>query len=222
MRVRWDALSLDAGAHVFEVWFTSDGGSVTIPVTGLNAWINGTGLGGAALWDGMITAEDTITPLTFTLATITDNTPVVTFQTPTPITAGDTISALTFSLATLTDEADLTLGVYVTPSAHTSGQTIPASTTEWRANADGQYVESVAVTGMTGFSSVTGKALAYMASFDNGATWNGWDGSAWTQDLQMAYDTIAAITTWPASVKIKAIFDNNEVCYGFMLEGASL
>lgn len=222
LRVRWDALNADTGMHLFEVYMRSSGGSVNIPVTGLNVWASGTGLGGAAQWNGALTAEDEISPLTFTLATITDNAPVITFQNPVAKTFSDTISALTFSMATITDEADLKTGIYVTPTAHTSGQTIPASTTIWRATADGQYVDSVAVTGMTGFSSVTGKQLAYMASFDNGATWNGWDGSSWTQDLQMAYDTIAAITTWPNSVKIRAVFDNTETCYGFMLEGASI
>ena len=172
--------------------------------------------------DLMIEVSDEISPLTFTLATITDSTPIVTFQTPTPITASDTISALTFSLATITDEAEVTMGIYVTPREYTSAQTIPASTTVWTATADGQYVDSVEVTGMTGFTSETGKALAYMASFDSGTTWKGWDGSAWATDLQMSYDTIHGITTWQSPVMIRAIFDTAETCYGFMLEGASI
>lgn len=222
MRVRWDALNAEAGMHLFEVYLTSNGGTTGIPVSGLVAWVNGTGLGGAAQWDGLITASDEVTPLTFTLATITDSTPVVTFQVPAPITASDTVSALTFSLATITDEAEVTFGIYVTPREFTSSQTIPSSTTVWVATADGQYVDSVEVTGMTGFTAETGKALSYMASFDGGITWQGWDGSTWVEDLQMAYDTIHAITTWSNSVMIRAIFDTAETCYGMMLEGASI
>lgn len=222
LRVRWDALNAEAGMHLFEVYLTSNGGTTGIPVSGLVAWVNGTGLGGAAQWDGLITASDEISPLTFTLANISDSAPVVTFQIPTPITASDTISALTFSLATITDEAEVTMGIYVTPTAHTSAQTVPSSTTVWAATEDGQYVDSVEVTGMTGFASPTGRALAYMASFDSGTTWQGWDGSAWTQDLQMSYDTIHGIKTWQSPVMIRAIFDTAETCYGFMLEGASI
>lgn len=223
LRVRWDALSVETGTHVFEVYMTATGGAVSIPIAGINAWIDGTGLGGEAPWDGTITVEDTFTPLIYTAVTLTESTPVVALQTPTPANANDTISALSFSVITLTDGAGTTFGIFVTPAAHTSGQTIPASTTVWQANADGQYVDSVAVTGLTRISSETGKQLAYMASFDNGTTWTGWDGAAWVQDLQMSYDTIHAIDTWPAgSVIIRAIFDNGEICYGFMLEGASI
>lgn len=223
MRVRWDALSMDVGAHVFEVYFTADGGSVNIPVSGLVAWIDGTGLGGAGQWDGLITATDTYSPLALAMATIIDSAPVVTFQTPTPITASDTYSTLTLSMVTLTDTADAKLGIYVSPKQYTSGQTIPASTTVWQANADDQYVDSIAVTGMTGFFTGTGQALAYMASFDNGSTWQGWDGSSWVTDLEMTYATISELTSWPVgSVKIRAIFDNAETCYGFFLEGAHI
>lgn len=224
MRVRWDTLAAEQGAHVFEVWFTADGGSVTLPIQGINAWVDGTGLGGEAPWDGTLEFEDTITPLTFTLATITDSTPVITLQVPTPITASDTISALTFSLATITDEANVTMGIYVTPTAHVSSQTIPSSTTVWAATADGQYVDSVEVTNMTGFSAPTGRQLSYMASFDGGTTWKGYDGigQSWITDLTMTYETISSITTWQSPVMIRAIFDNAETCYGFMLKGASV
>ena len=224
LRVRWDALNAEAGMHLFEVYLTSDGGTVGIPVSGLVAWVNGTGLGGAAQWDGLITASDEVTPLTFTLANISDSAPVITFQVPTPITASDTISALTFSLATITDEAEVTMGIYVSPASHTSGQTIPASTTEWKATADGQYVDSVEVTGMTGFSAPTGRQLSYMASFDSGTTWVGWDGvgQSWIPDLTMTYETISSITTWQSPVMIRAIFDTAETCYGMMLEGAHI
>lgn len=221
LRIRWDALNADVGMHLFEVYLKADGGSIYIPITGLDVWVNGTGLGGAAPWDGSVNAEDEYTPLTLTLNTLTDSA-AVTFQTPVSKTFSDTYTRLSMTLVTLTDEADVTLGVYVTPWQYASGQTIPASSSVWKATSDGQYVDSIEVTGMTGFSSVTGKALAYMASFDSGVTWVGWDGAAWTQDLQMSYDTIHAITTWPNSVMIRAIFDNNESCYGFMLEGAQL
>lgn len=223
MRVRWDALSADAGMHVFEVYFNSDGGAVSIPVAGLNVWVNGTGLGGAASWDGIVTAADTVSPLTFELANISDSATAITFQTPVTKTLSDTYTALTFTMATLSDSADALLGIFVSPTTHTSGQTIPASTTVWRATSDGQYVDSAEVQDITGFSSITGRALAYMASFDSGVTWVGWDGAAWVEDLEMTYTTINGITTWPTgSVKIRAIFDNNETCYGFMLEGAHI
>lgn len=224
MRVRWDALSADAGMHVFEVWFNADGGAVNIPIAGLNVWVNGTGLGGAASWNGLITAEDTVSPLTFNLADISDDAPVITFQTPVTKTVSDTITALTFTMATITDSAETRFGIFVTPTANVSAQTIPASDTIWQATADGQYVDSVEVTGMTGFSSATGRQLAYMASFDGGTTWYGWDGvgQSWVADLEMTYNTISSITTWPNSVMVRAIFDNTETCYGFMLEGASI
>lgn len=223
MRVRWDALKMGTGAHVFEVYFTADGGSVNIPASGINAWVDGTGLGGEPPWDGNLTLEDAVSHLMLQLGTFTDTAPTVTVQIPTLITASDTVSALTLSLVTLTDEAEAMVGRFVSPasSSYISSQTVPSSTSVWRATADGQYVTLNAVTGLTRFSSVTGKELAYLVSFDNGSTWVGWDGSAWTQDLQMAYDTIHAITTWTGSVMIKAIFDNNEACYGFMLEGVN-
>ena len=225
LRVRWDALSMGTGAHVFEVYFNAGDGAISIPIAGINAWVDGTGLGGEPAWDGTIEVEDTITPFTFTMATISDSAPVVTFQTPTTRTFSDTISALTFSMVTLTDSAETTLGIYVTPRAHVSTQTIPTSTTVWQATEDGQYVDSAEVTGMTGFTSATGRQLSYMASFDSGTTWVGWDGigQSWITDLQMTYDTIHGITTWPSgSVMIRAIFDKDETCYGMMLEGASI
>lgn len=224
MRVRWDTLTITTGAHVFEVWFTTDGGSVNIPIQGINAWVDGTGLGGEAPWDGTLTIEDTVSPLTFTMANISDSAPIVTFQTPTTRTISDTISALTFSMVTLTDSAEATLGIYATPTQFVSSQTIPSSTTVWAATEDGQYVDSVEVTGMTGFSAPTGRQLSYMASFDGGTTWKGYDGigQSWITDLTMTYETISSITTWQSPVMIRAIFDNAETCYGMMLEGASI
>lgn len=220
LRVRWDALSVENGAHVFEVWMSADGGAVSIPIAGINAWIDGTGLGGEAPWDGTITVEEVYTPLTFDVVSLTETVSVAK-QTPTPIIASDTISALTISLATLADAPELKLGIYVKPSAYVAAQTIPASTTVWQANANDQYVESVAVTGMTGFSSITGQDLKYLASFDGGATWQGWNGSSWENDLQMDYSTINGVTSWTGSVKIRAIFVNGQKAYGFMLEGAT-
>lgn len=224
MRVRWDALSAEAGSHIFEVWFTADGGTVDIPIQGINAWVDGTGLGGEAPWDGTLTIEDTISPLTLAMANITDSTPTITLKVPTPITASDTISALTLSLATITDEAEVVMGIYATPTQFVSSQTIPSSTTVWQATEDGQYVDSVEVTGMTGFTATTGRQLSYMASFDSGATWVGWDsvGQSWITDLSMTYETISSISTWQSPVMIRAIFDKNETCYGMMLEGASI
>ena len=79
LRIRWDALTLESGSHVFEVWMTADGGAITIPAAGINAWIDGTGVGGEAQWDGSITVEETITPQTFQMATLTENV-VITFE----------------------------------------------------------------------------------------------------------------------------------------------
>ena len=108
LRVRWDALSVDNGAHVFEVWMTADGGAVTIPIAGINAWIDGTGLGGEAPWDGTLTIEETYTPLTFEVVTLTETVSVAK-QTPTAKTFSDAISGLTFSLVTLTENVTVTL-----------------------------------------------------------------------------------------------------------------
>lgn len=223
MRVRWDSLSVGTGAHAFEVWMTANGGAISIPVQGINAWIDGTGVGGEAPWDGTLTIEETYTPLTLQLGTFTDSAPTISTQVPTPITASDTVSGLTLTLVTLTDSSEVMQGRYVNANttSYISNRTVPINGIGWKATADGQYVDLVAVTGMTRFSSVTGKELAYLASFDNGTTWKGWDGSAWTDDLQMSYDTIHAITTWTGSVMIRAIFDLNETCYGFMLEGVN-
>ena len=221
LRIRWDALNAETGMHLFEVYFTADGGSVNIPVSGLIAWVSGTGLGGAAQWDGLITISDAIPPLDFSLAAFTDSAPAVTLQTPVSKTFGDTFNMLTMTLVTLADESEVMQGRYVNANttAYIFDRTVPLDGIGWKATADGQYVDLVAVTGMTRFSSVTGKMLAYMASFDGGTTWQGWNGSAWVTDLQMSYDTIHAITTWTGSVMIRAIFDYNETCYGFMLEG---
>lgn len=220
LRVRWDALSVENGAHVFEVWMSADGGAISIPIAGINAWIDGTGLGGEAPWDGTLEAEEVYTPLTFDIVSLTDAVSVAK-QTPTAKTFSDTYSGLTFSLVTLADAPELKLGIYVKPSAYVAAQTVPASSTVWQANANDQYVESVAVTGMTGFSSVTGQDLKYLASFDGGATWQGWNGSSWENDLQMDYSTINGVTSWTGSVKIRAIFVNGQKAYGFMLEGAT-
>lgn len=220
LRVRWDALSVENGAHVFEVWMSADGGAISIPIAGINAWIDGTGLGGEAPWDGTITVEEVYTPLTFDIVSLTDAVSVAK-QTPTAKTFSDTYNALTFSLVTLADATELTLGIYVKPSAYVAAQTVPASSTVWQANANDQYVESVAVTGMTGFSSVTGQDLKYLASFDGGTTWQGWNGSSWENDLQMDYSTINGVTSWTGSVKIRAILVNGQKAYGFMLEGAT-
>lgn len=108
LRVRWDALSVENGAHVFEVWMSADGGAVSIPVAGINAWIDGTGLGGEAPWDGTITVEDTYTPLTFEVVSLTEAVSVAK-QTPTAKTFSDTYSGLTFSLVTLTENITVTL-----------------------------------------------------------------------------------------------------------------
>ena len=223
LRVRWDALSVGTGAHAFEVWMTADGGAISIPVQGINAWIDGTGVGGEPPWDGTITKEDIYTPLTLQLGTFSDSAPVVSTQVPTPITLSDTVSGLTLTLVTLTDESEVMQGRYVNASttSYISARTVPIDGTGWKATANDQYVDLVAVSGMTRFSSVTGKALAYLASFDGGTTWQGWDGSGWTQDLQMSYDTIHGVTTWPSNTMIRAIFDQNETCYGFMLEGVN-
>ena len=223
MRVRWDALTMESGAHNFEVYFTADGGAVNIPVAGINAWVDGTGLGGEPPWDGTIEVEDAITPLTFTMANISDSTPIVTFKTPTPITASDTISALAFALATITDDAEALLGIFVSPTQYTSGGTVPTTSGKWVATTNGQYVDSVEVTGLTKFTSITGTQIGYLASFDGGTTWYGWDGITWVQDLEMTYTTISEITTWPSSPTIiRAIFKVGETCAGFMLEGASI
>ena len=223
MRVRWDALAMDTGAHNFEVYFTAGGGDISIPIAGINAWVDGTGLGGEPPWDGTIEVEDAITPLTFTMANISDSTPIVTFKTPTPITASDTISALAFALATITDDAEALLGIFVSPTQYTSGGTVPTTSGKWVATTNGQYVDSVEVTGLTKFTSVTGTQIGYLASFDGGTTWYGWDGITWVQDLEMTYTTISEITTWPSSPTIiRAIFKVGETCAGFMLEGASI
>lgn len=108
LRVRWDALSVENGAHVFEVWMSADGGAVSIPIAGINAWIDGTGLGGEAPWDGTITVEEVYTPLTFDIVSLTDAVSVAK-QTPTAKTFSDTISGLTFSLVTLTENVTVTL-----------------------------------------------------------------------------------------------------------------
>ena len=108
LRVRWDALSVENGAHVFEVWMSADGGAVSIPIAGINAWIDGTGLGGEAPWDGNLTIEEVYTPLTFEIATLTEAVSVAK-QTPTVKTFSDTVSALTFSIATLTENVTVTL-----------------------------------------------------------------------------------------------------------------
>ena len=108
LRVRWDSLSVENGAHVFEVWMSADGGAVSIPVAGINAWIDGTGLGGEAPWDGNLTIEEVYTPLTFEVVSLTEAVSVAK-QTPTAKTFSDTVSGLTFSLVTLTENVTVTL-----------------------------------------------------------------------------------------------------------------
>lgn len=207
----------------FRVELTADGGSITIPAGCLTAYWAGEGLVGDT-FDNSPMLTDNLEPFAFHF--LRDSTDSVETEIIVPGTSelSDNVDPLSFStFASFTDLAGAEIGASVTVhiTNFVARLNVPVSSESWTASADGQFIETVDLTGVTGFSSLTGGALAYLCSFDGGDTWMGWD-NGWQEDLEMTLATIGSLTSaefGDRSVRFKAIFDAGESCGGFIIKG---
>ena len=212
----------------FRAEITVTGGDLTIPAGHLHAYWAGEGLVGEVL-DTNPTFTDTVDPLVLgDLFDFTDLLDSASKQTPAAGSLSETLQALTFStvLASYTDDVQTFSGITVTPylsAAYLSAVTVPVDGNYWSASEDGQYIETVDLSGVTGFHSYTGGALSYQCSFDGGTSWKGWNGSDWEDDLEMTYSTANALTASEFAghdiVRFKVIFDAGERTSGFTVIG---
>ena len=212
----------------FKADLTAKGGDIYIPAGHMHAYFAGEGLVGETS-DTNPTLTDDVSALNFSI--FGDYTDAVTTQTYTPESGAleDSVTALNFSavIAAYTDAAETLTGItivtYFSDLIHEA--TVPTSENKWTATADGQYIETVDVSGVTGFTSPDGGMLSYMCSFDSGSTWKGWNGSAWETDLEMTYTTISALGSTEfgdGAVRFKIIFDKGETLSGFTAIGGSI
>lgn len=214
---------------IFRAKLTVSGGSLTIPTGNLHAYLAGEGLvGEVPNTDTEVT--DTVQPLDFnSFGTITDAVEIET-ETPTSGAFTDTLSALNFStvLSLNFTEAISTLsGIIVTTylTDCLDEVTVPTVNHRWVADADGQYIETVDITGVTGFTALNGGAVSYLCSFDSGQTWQGWNGTDWEDDLQMTYNTLSTLTATEfgsGAVRFRVIFDSGESISGFTAIGGHI
>lgn len=210
----------------FRVELTARGGDITIPIGHLHAYWAGEGLVGEVI-DTNPNFKDEVQALTFDI--FGDFTDEVITSTETPIPGGftETVAALSFNavLAAFTDEMETLSGITVSPTFSTqylAGATAPVDGSWWIASADGQYVETIDLDGVTGFYSYTGGALSYLCSFDSGVTWQGWNGTDWEDDLEMTYATAHALTAEEfngRTVRFRAVFERSETLAGFTAIG---
>ena len=213
----------------FRARLTVSGGSLTIPTGSLHAYLAGEGLvGEVPSTDTEIT--DTVQPLEFSsFGTITDTVMLGTTR-PESDMLTDVMSALTFNtvLSLNISEAISTLsGIIVTTylTDCLDKVTVPIADNRWTATEDGQYIETVDITGVTEFTALNGGALSYLCSFDSGQTWQGWNGSNWENDFEMTYNTISTLTATEfgsGAVRFKVIFDSGESISGFTVIGGHL
>lgn len=210
----------------FRVTLTARGGDITIPAGHLHAYWAGEGLVGEVL-DTNPSFTDEVQPLHFSIFGAISDAAAAGTETPAGDSLAENVAALRFDavLAAYTEEAETFSGITITPYLSTeyiAQATVPVVGTVWIADENGQYIETVDLTGVTGFHSYTGGALSYQCSFDSGATWKGWNGSAWEEDLEMTYATIRALTGTEfgaGAVRIRIIFDNEEKISGFTAIG---
>lgn len=210
----------------FRVELTVRGGDLTIPAGHMHAYWAGEGLVGEVL-DTNPNITDTVQAITFDIFGGFSDSVEISVKTPDSGSYSDNVAALSFStvLAAFTDEAETLSGISITPYFSTEflgDVTAPNDGTWWKATEDGQYIETIDIHGVTGFVSPNGGALSYLCSFDAGATWKGWNGSDWEDDLEMTYATIHALTAAEFGgndVRIRIIFDNGESISGFTAIG---
>lgn len=212
----------------FRVELTAEGGSITIPAGCLNAYWAGEGLVGDT-FDNSPMLTDNVEP--FRIDIFGSVTECVEAETTVPETdsISENVAPLSFDavFATYTDTVEMATGASVTAfiTEFVRDCTVSARDGVWTADANGQYIETVDVMGVTGFSSYTGGALSYVCSFDGGATWKGWNGSEWRDSMEMTYTIISGLTTTefgPGAVRFKAIFEAGEKCGGFIIKGGHI
>ena len=211
----------------FRAEITVSGGSLTIPAGHLHAYWAGEGLVGEVL-DTNPNFTDNVEPLAIgNIFDFTDLLEGATARTPSGGSFSESMQALTFStvLAAFTDSVQTLSGVTINPYLSTeylARVTVPVEGVYWIASENGQYIETVDFSGVTGFYSFSGGAQSYQCSFDGGTTWKGWDGSGWEGDLEMTYATISGLTATEfgsSDVRFKIIFDNGESINGFTVIG---
>lgn len=210
----------------FRVTLTARGGDITILAGHLHAYWAGEGLVGEVL-DTNPSFTDEVQPLRFSIFGAISDAAAAGTETPAGDSLAENMAALRFDavLAAYTEEAETLSGITITPyfsTEYIAQSTVPVVGTVWIADANGRYIETVDLTGVTGFYSYTGGALSYQCSFDSGATWKGWNGSDWETDLEMTYATIHALTGTEfgaGAVRIRIIFDNKEKISGFTAIG---
>lgn len=210
----------------FRVTLTARGGDITILAGHLHAYWAGEGLVGEVL-DTNPSFTDEVQPLRFSIFGAISDAAAAGTETPAGDSLAENMAALRFDavLAAYTEEAATLSGITITPyfsTEYIAQSTVPVVGTVWIADANGRYIETVDLTGVTGFYSYTGGALSYQCSFDSGATWKGWNGSDWETDLEMTYATIHALTGTEfgaGAVRIRIIFDNNEKISSFTAIG---
>ena len=210
----------------FRVTLTARGGDITIPAGHLHAYWAGEGLVGEVL-DTNPSFTDEVQPLRFSIFGAISDAAAAGTETPAGDSLAENVAALRFDavLAAYTEEAETFSGITITPYLSTeyiAQATVPVVGTVWIADENGQYIETVDLTGVTGFHSYTSSALSYQCSFDSGATWKGWNGSDWETDLEMTYATIHALTGTEfgsGAVRIRIVFDNEEKTSGFTAIG---
>lgn len=209
----------------FVVALTAGGGDISIKAGELSGLLYGEGLVGETEDLAPVLSDD-VPGLAFGIfGGFTDELDA-SVQVPLSGGASDTVGALAFDmLGGFTDTASALLGAVFTPylaAAYIEAATVPVSGSYWAADEDGQYIQTAAIYGASGFTSATGSALSYQVSADGGETWGSWDGSSVTEGAEMTYQTMHSITSWPVAVKIKAIFDEGETLGGFFVEGGRL
>lgn len=213
----------------FRVELTSRGGDITIPMGHMRAYWSGEGLVGEIV-DTNPNIKEELQPLDIDI--FGDFTDVFEAAAGTPTTDGfgDRVSALYFSgvIAAFTDKTETLSGISITPYISKeclSEVTVPVDGGWWKASENGQYIETVDIFSVTGFVSNNGGALSYQCSFDSGATWKGWDGTKWEDDLEMTYATIHALTAaefGEAGIRFKIIFDREEKISDFTAIGGHI
>ena len=207
-----------------KVKLTSTGGKVTILVGDLRAYIGGTGLVGQSKEDTVY--NDDVTPFSFTFIK-TNFTELANGVKIVPDEAGnnDTLARVTFNfINSFAAAAVAWRGMYFSTTLETGRleYNVSIEGTSFVASEDGQYIITPQIYNATGFVAKNGGAVSYLASFDGGETWKGWDGSNWQDELEMTYATISTITNWPSPTMLKVVFEANESISGFGLTDGTI
>lgn len=120
---------LSGSAYEWKVVLEMNGGTATIARSGIHALLEGQGLVAVSSWDGVITCEDTYTPLTLghDITTITDTVTALGTQSPQSATVTDIVGTITLGhdIGTITDTVlDIDLAAITTNLIAESGDNL--------------------------------------------------------------------------------------------------